>query len=326
MIKISLLLLSIPLLVHAQRTRNGDPFAHTFSIVARDEKTGDLSVGVQSHWFSVGTTVSWGEAGVGVVATQSFINKSFGLRGLALLKKGKTAQKALDELLRLDDGRDMRQVAIADAKGNVAVYTGKKCVDFASHRKGKNYSVQANMMLTDKVPGAMATAFEKNTDLPLPERVLSALNAAQAAGGDIRGRQSAVVLVVKGKSTGNPWNDNHMVDLRVDDADQPLRELDRLLRTHRAYEHMNRGDLAVENNDMSKAMQEYEAAMKQFPQNLEMQYWTAIALANSKQVPKAASMLNRIYAKDANWRELTRRLPNVGLLTVSSAELAQLVK
>ncbi|WP_460978619.1 DUF1028 domain-containing protein [Spirosoma knui] len=321
-----LLLLVVPLLATAQRTHNGEPFAHTFSIVARDEKTGDLAVGVQSHWFSVGTTVSWGEAGVGVVATQSFINKSFGLRGLALLKKGRTAQQALDELLRLDEGRDVRQVAIVDAKGNVAVHTGKKCVDFASHRKGRNYSVQANMMLTDNVPGAMATAFEKNTNLPLPERVLSALHAAQAAGGDIRGRQSAVILVVKGKATGSPWDDNHLVDLRVDDADQPLRELDRLLRTHRAYEHMNRGDLAVEKNDMTKAMQEYGAAMKQFPQNLEMQYWTAIALANSKQVPKAASMLNRIYAKDANWRELTRRLPKVGLLTVSSAELAQLVK
>jgi uncharacterized Ntn-hydrolase superfamily protein len=321
-----LLLSLLPFFAHAQRTRNGEPFAHTFSIVARDMKTGDLAVGVQSHWFSVGTTVSWGEAGVGVVATQSFINKSFGLRGLALLKKGKTAQQALDELLRTDEGRDVRQVAIADAKGNVAVYTGKKCIDFASHRKGKNYSVQANMMLTSKVPDAMATAFEKNTNLALPERVLSALNAAQAAGGDIRGRQSAVILVVKGKATSNPWDDNHVVDLRVDDADQPLRELDRLLRTHRAYEHMNNGDLAVEKNNMAKAMQEYGAAMKQFPQNMEMQYWTAIALANSKQVPKAVSMLKGIYAKDANWRELTRRLPKVGLLTVSSAELAQLVK
>lgn len=310
----------------AQHTRNGDAFAHTFSIVARDEKTGDLAVGVQSHWFSVGTSVSWGEAGVGVVATQSFINKSFGIRGLQLLKQGKTAQQALDELLRTDKGRDVRQVAIADARGNVAVYTGKKCIDFASHQKGKTYSVQANMMLNSTVPGAMANAFEKNANLPLPERVLTALNAAQAAGGDIRGRQSAAILVVKGKATGAPWDDNHLVDLRVDDADQPLREMDRLLRTHRAYEHMNNGDLATEKNDMKKAMQEYGAAMKQFPKNLEMQYWMAIALANTKQVPKAAGMLRSIYAQDANWRELTRRLPKVGLLTVSEAELAQLVK
>ncbi|RIV21166.1 DUF1028 domain-containing protein [Fibrisoma montanum] len=326
---VSLFFLSTTTLAQHARTGTNntrEPFAHTFSIVARDEKTGDLAVGVQSHWFSVGTTVSWGEAGVGVVATQSFVNKSFGLRGLALLKKGKTAQQALDELLRTDEGRDVRQVAIADARGNVAVHTGKKCIDFAGHRKGKNYSVQANMMLTSKVPDAMAAAFEKNAGLPLPERVLSALNAAQGAGGDVRGRQSAVLLVVKGKATGAPWDENHVVDLRVDDADQPLRELERLLRTHRAYEHMNNGDLAIEKNDMKRAMQEYGAAMKQFPQNLEMQYWTAIALANTRQVPKAAGMLRAIYAKDANWRELTRRLPKVGLLTVSDADLKTLLQ
>ena len=318
--------LVLPLPLFAQHTRSGDPFAHTFSIVARDERTGDLAVGVQSHWFSVGTSVAWGEAGVGVVATQSFTNKSFGIRGLQLLKGGKTAQQALDELLRTDEGREVRQVAIVDAKGNVAVHTGKKCIDFAGHHKGTAYSVQANMMLNKTVPDAMAKAFEANRTLPLPERVLSALNAAQAAGGDIRGRQSAVLLVVKGKATGAPWDDNHLVDLRVDDADQPLPELARLLRTHRAYEFMNNGDLATEKNDMKAAMQAYGSAMKLFPKNLEMQYWTAIALANTKQVAKAAGMLRGIYVQDANWRELTRRLPKVGLLTVSDAELAQLLK
>ena len=324
--KLFVLLLNLPLLINAQHTRQGESFAHTFSIVARDEKTGDLAVGVQSHWFSVGTSVSWGEAGVGVVATQSFTNKSFGIRGLQLLKAGKTAQQALDELLRTDEGRDVRQVAIADAKGNVAVHTGKKCIDFAGHHKGTTYSVQANMMLNNTVPDVMAKAFDKNSTLPLPERVMAALNAAQAAGGDIRGRQSAVLLVVKGKATGAPWDDNHLVDLRVDDADQPLAELTRLLRVHRAYEHMNKGDLATETNNMKVAMQEYGAAMKLFPKNLEMQYWTAIALANTKQVPKAAGMLRNIYAQDGNWRELTRRLPKVGLLTVSGAELAQLLR
>jgi len=318
-------LLVFPFSLFAQHTAHRDPFAHTFSIVARDERTGDLAVGVQSHWFSVGTSVSWGEAGVGVVATQSFTNKSFGIRGLRLLKEGKTAQQALDALLAADPGRDVRQVAIADAKGNVAVHTGTKCVDFAGHRKGKNYSVQSNMMLTSRVPNAMASAFEKASNLPLPERVLKALEAAQGAGGDIRGRQSAVLLVVKGKATGAPWDDNHRVDLRVDDHEQPLRELDRLLRLHRAYDHMNNGDLATEKNDMKKAMQEYGAAMKLFPQNLEMQYWTAIALANTKRVNEAVPMLQKIYAKDANWREMTRRLPKVGLLTVSDAEFRQLL-
>ena len=321
-----LLLFLLPLLANAQHTRTGDPFAHTFSIVARDEKTGDMAVGVQSHWFSVGTSVSWAEAGVGAVATQSFTNKSFGIRGLQLLKDGKTAQEALDELLRTDEGRDVRQVAIVDAKGNVAVHTGSKCIDFAGDHKGTGYSVQANMMLNKTVPDAMAAAFEKNASLPLPERVMAALTAAQAAGGDIRGRQSAALLVVRGKATGAPWDDNHLVDLRVDDADQPLPELARLLRTHRAYEYMNNGDLATEKNDMALAMQAYGAAMKLFPKNLEMQYWTAIALANTKQVPEAAGMLQRIYAQDANWRELTRRLPKVGLLTVSDAEMKTLVR
>ena len=319
-------LLLFPALTFAQHTRSGDPFAHTFSIVARDEKTGDLAVGVQSHWFSVGTSVSWGEAGVGVIATQSFINKSFGPRGLALLKQGKTAQQALDELLSTDDARAVRQVGIVDAKGNIAVHTGDKCIDHAGHRTGKNYSVQSNMMLTNTVPDAMAAAFEKNAGLPLAERVLKTLEAAQAAGGDIRGRQSAAILVVRGQSANEPWNDNHVVDLRVDDAEQPLREMDRLLKTHRAYEYMNNGDLATEKNDMKLAMQEYGAAMKLFPDNLEMQYWTAIALANTKQVPQAAQMLQTIYTKDKNWRELTRRLPKVGLLTVSAPELAELVK
>ncbi|WP_311136519.1 DUF1028 domain-containing protein [Hymenobacter cellulosilyticus] len=164
-----------------------DPLAHTYSIVARDPATGDMAVAVQSHWFSVGTAVSWGEAGVGVVATQSFTNKSFGTRGLALLKSGKTAQQALDELLATDEGRDVRQVAILDAKGNVATHTGKKCVDMAGHVKGSQFSVQANMMLNDKVWPAMAQAYEKNAKLPFAERVLSALEAAEAAGGDIRG-------------------------------------------------------------------------------------------------------------------------------------------
>lgn len=319
-----ILFLVVPSLVLAQHTRSGDPFAHTFSIVARDPKTGDLAVGVQSHWFSVGTSVSWAEAGVGAIATQSFTNKSFGLRGLQLLRTGKTAQQALDELLRTDDGRDVRQVAIVDIKGNVAVHTGSKCIDFAGHHVGVGYSVQANMMLNNTVPAAMAKAFEANAARPLPERVLSALDAAQTAGGDIRGRQSAVLLVVRGKATDAPWDDNHLVDLRVDDADRPLVELARLLRLHRAYEHMNNGDLATEKNDMTSAMREYGAAMKLFPHNLEMQYWTAIALANTKQLDKASAMLRSIYAKDHNWRELTRRLPKVGLLTVSPEALKRL--
>lgn len=311
---------------NAQFFRKDNGLAHTFSIVARDEKTGEMAVGVQSHWFSVGTSVSWAEAGVGAVATQSFTNKSFGIRGLALLKEGKTAQQTLDILLSDDSGREVRQVGIVDAQGNVANFTGKNCVDFASDLKGKNYAVQSNMMLNNKVPAAMAKAFETNTNLPLAERVLDALKAAQMVGGDIRGKQSAAILVVKGTTSGKPWDENHLVDLRVDDNPAPLKEIERLLKTHRAYDHMNNGDLAVENNNMSLAMQEYETAMKMFPKNLEMQYWTAITLANRGNVQKASLMLKAIYAKEPNWQKMTPRLPKSGLLTVNKKELNMLLK
>ncbi|AYA36493.1 DUF1028 domain-containing protein [Hymenobacter oligotrophus] len=301
-----------------------EPFAYTYSIVARDPKTGEMAVAVQSHWFSVGTAVSWAEAGVGAVATQSFTNKSFGMRGLALLKSGKTAQQALDELLSTDEGRDVRQVAIVDSKGNVAAHTGKKCVDMAGHITGKQFSVQANMMVSDKVWPAMAKAFEQSEGQPLAERVLAALDAAQAQGGDIRGRQSAALLVVGASASQTPWDDR-LVDLRVDDNPEPLKELRRLLKLHRAYDHMNAGDLAVEKNDMPTAVREYQTAEQAFPQNLEMRYWHAITLANKGQVAEAKKMLKPIFKQDPNWRTLTARLPKVGLLTVSAPELQQIL-
>ncbi len=299
--------------------------AHTFSIVARDEVTGEMAVGVQSHWFSVGTAVSWGEAGIGVVATQSFVNKSYGIKGLALMKKGKTAPEALKELLAADEGREVRQVAMIDANGNVNSYTGKNCIDYASNIVGKNYSVQSNMMLSKGVCEAMSKAFIASEGKPLAERVLSSLQAAQAAGGDIRGKQSAAILVVAGKSKGEPWNER-LIDLRVDDNKAPLTELSRLLRLYRAYEHMDKGDLATEKNDMKLAMEEYGAAMKMFPENLEMQYWTAITLANNKKIAEASKLLQQIYKKGSNWRALTKRLPKVSLLNVSEAEFKELIK
>ena len=301
------------------------PFAHTFSIVARDPVTGDMAVGVQSHWFSVGTAVPWGEAGVGVVATQSFVNKSYGPKGLELMKQGKTAPEALASLLALDEGREVRQVAMIDARGNVNAFTGKNCIDHAVNIVGKNFSVQSNMMLNNTVCPAMAKAFEASLGKPLAERVLLALHAAQTAGGDIRGKQSAALLVVAGKSSGQTWNDR-LIDLRVDDNALPLAELDRLLRLYRAYEFMDKGDLATEKNDMISAMEQYGAAMKMFPKNLEMQYWTAITLANNKKVDVAVPMLQKIYKQDPNWRELTRRLPKVNLLTVTADDLKRLLK
>jgi len=179
-------------------------------------------------------------------------------------------------------------------------------------------------MSTDKVWPAMAEAF-KNSKGPLAERMLTALEAAQKAGGDIRGKQSAALLVFRGKSTGKVWEDK-LVDLRVDDSPSPLIELKRLLKVHRAYEHMNNGDLQVEKNNMTKAMEEYSAAMKMFPDNLEMKYWTAVTLANNGELKKALPMFKEIFAKDKNWKTLTPRLIPNGLLKVDEKQLKEIMK
>jgi uncharacterized Ntn-hydrolase superfamily protein len=320
------LFLFISTVVHAQFYKKNDGLAHTFSIVAIDKERGEIGVAVQSHWFSVGNVVAWAKGGVGAIATQSFVNKSFGPRGLEMMANEKSAQETLDALLATDASSNVRQVGIVDTKGNIAVHTGDKCIDHAGHISGKNYSVQSNMMLTDGVPKAMSKAFENNANLPLAERMLKALEAAQSVGGDIRGKQSAAIRIVKLASTGEPWNDDYIVDLRVDDNNDPIGELARLLKVHRAYEFMNEGDLQVEYGDMTKAMASYNNAMKMFPNNLEMQYWTAITLANNGDIAKASKMLQKVYEKDANWRELTKRLPKVGLLTIDSQYLELLLK
>ncbi len=305
---------------HAQSFKQENPLAHTYSIVARDPVTGDMAVGVQSHWFSVGTVVSWGEAGVGVIATQSFVNKSFGIRGLALLKEGKTPQEALETLLSTDAGKAVRQVSILDKHGQIATHTGDLCIKFAGHIIGEDFSVQANMMLNDQVWPKMALAYEAADSLPLAERVLQAMKGAQAAGGDIRGQQSASILVVKGVSENKPW-DERLIDLRVDDSKDPLTELERLLKVYRAYEHMNNGDLAVEKNDMPLASLEYQKAEEMFPDNLEMKYWHAITLLNNGDIQTASDMLLAVFKKDENWRKLTARLPASGILKLSEKDL-----
>ena len=301
-----------------------EPLAHTFSIVARDPQTGELGVAVQSHWFSVGSIVSWAEPGVGAVATQSFVNASFGPRGLALLKEGKTAQEALKILIESDEGREMRQLAIVDADGNVAAHTGKRCIDEAGHITGDQFSVQANMMTNNTVWSAMAKAFKKAKG-PLAERMMAAMEAAQAEGGDIRGKQSAAILVVKGTSTGKIWEDR-LIDLRVEDHPDAVEEIKRTLRVYRAYEHMNAGDHAIEIDDIEGALREYGAAQEMFPDNLEMKYWTAVSLANAERVDDALELFRKIFKQDDNWRELTRRLPKVGLLTVNKKDFDRICK
>jgi uncharacterized Ntn-hydrolase superfamily protein len=285
---------------------------HTFSIVARDPATGELGVAVQSHWFSVGSIVAWAEAGVGAVATQSFVDPSYGKNGLELMRAGKSAPDTLKELLEKDEGREVRQVAMIDAQGRVDAWTGKDDIQAAGHIVGTNFSVQANLMLNDKVWPAMARAFE-STKGDLADRMLAALDAAQAAGGDIRGRQSAAMIVVTGKPTGMAWKDRTF-DLRVDDSPQPLVELRRLVRLQRAYNHMNAGDLAVEKKDNEGALREYGAAEKLVPNSAEMIYWHAVALVNMGRVEESLPLFRRVFAMDRNWITLTPRLPKSGLL------------
>ena len=307
--------------INSSKTSN---FTHTYSVVARDSKTGDMGVGVQSHYFSVGSVVDWGKSGVGVVATQSFVNKSFGLRGLKLLKQGKTPTEALEILLSDDEGKDVRQVAILDTQGRVAVHTGVKCIKHAGHIKGDNFSVQANMMLSDKVWGEMAKAFEIHNNLPLPERIIKTMEAAEAVGGDIRGKQSSALLIVKGEPVENEWDDP-FIDLRVEDHSEPLKELSRLLKLWRAYEHLEKGDVAMEKEDINLAFEEYNLAREMFPNDIEMKYWTAVSLVNTKNLDKALPLFKEIFEINDNWRILTERLPEVDLLNLDKDDLEKIL-
>ncbi len=295
---------------------------HTFSIVARDPKSGEIGVAVQSHWFSVGSVVPWAESGVGAVATQSFVDPSYGPKGLDLMRSGKSALEALKELIVADAREDVRQVAMVDNKGRVATHTGRRCIECAGHKSGDGYSVQANLMLNDKVPSAMAKAFEE-TQVDLAERMMVTLEAAQHVGGDIRGKQSAAMIVVKAESSGKPWKDR-IVDLRVEDHPEPLKELRRLLTVARVYKHMNSGDAAMEKNDLALAMKEYGAAMKLAEANAEVAFWSALTLATKGKVDQALPIFKKVFATDKNWVEVLKRLPKAGLISDDDAGRALL--
>jgi uncharacterized Ntn-hydrolase superfamily protein len=284
----------------------------TFSIVARDPATGDLGVAVQSHWFSVGSIVTWAEAGVGAVATQSFVEPSYGPKGLALMKQGVAPKDALARLLAADAQSDVRQVAFVDARGRAAAHTGAKCIPGAGQHVGDGYTTESNLMLTNEVPDAMARAFEAAKG-PLAERMMAALDAAQGVGGDIRGKQSAAILVVRGKASDTPWTDR-VVDLRVDDAAQPLVELRRLLTLHRAYERMNRGDEAVALGKMDDALREYSEAQRMVPDNDEFVFWTAVTLVANERTDEALPLFARAFRMNPSWMLLVPRLPAVGQL------------
>ncbi len=296
----------------AQESRRPLRPVHTYSIVARDEATGQLGVAVQSHWFSVGSIVSWAEPGVGAIATQSFVEVTYGPLGLELMRSGKTAEGALRSLLASDEHTDLRQVAMVDAQGNVAVHTGDKAIIEWCDHTGNGYSVQANLMLNATVCDAMVRAYE-STDGDLAERLMSALEAAQAVGGDIRGKQSAAMLVVSGDRSLPAWG-GRVFDLRIEDHPEPVKEMRRLLNLARAYNYMNEGDEHLTQGDVAAAVEAYGKAEALAPDSHEMVFWHAATLAGIGQVDEALPLFKRAFDMWPEWRELVPRLPASGLL------------
>ena len=296
----------------------------TYSIVARDKKTGELGVAVQSHFFSVGSIVTWARAGVGAVATQAMVDVKYGPLGLELMSGGRSAPEALSALLKADSNSASRQVAMVDAKGRVAAHTGSKCLPNAGHVTGDGFSCQGNIMRNDRVWGAMKASFERNNRLPLAERMVGALEAAEKAGGDIRGKQSSAILVVSPELKPTYW-EGRLVELRVEDHPAPVPELKRLVRYQRGYEWANKGDDFLTAKDYPKALDAYSKALSLVPEIDELKFWVGIGLLSSGRTEKGEQMLKEVIAKDRNWAEVTRGIAQVRSPAIAPEVLSRLL-
>ncbi len=299
----------------------------TYSIVARDEKTGEMGVAVQSHYFSVGPIVAWGEAGIGVVATQSAVDPAYGPRGLELMRKGKSAKEALEELLDQDPDISGRQVAMLDSNGAVDAYTGPKSIFAAGHLIGEQVSVQANLMEKETVWPAMLEAYEqsKSAGNDLAERLLKALEAAEQEGGDIRGKQSAAILVVAGENTGQSWVDQ-LFDLRVEDHPDPLVELRRLVTMRRAYNALIDAGKHLADKDSEKAMLGFSNALNLAPDHIthgEIPFWIGVTLINAGEIAEALPYLARAQKQHKSWIDLIPRLVSSGRFPDDAAIIQQ---
>ena len=284
----------------------------TYSIVARDAQTGELGVAVQSRYFSVGSIVTWAEAGVGAVATQSMANPDYGPRGIALMREGASAPDALDALVREDNGRHVRQVAMVDATGTAAAHTGKNCIAAAGQIVGDGFSVQANMMVDDSICPAMHGAYI-GAKGDLADRMLAALDAAQAAGGDIRGQQSAAMLIVGAERDERPWR-GVVLELRIEDHARPLDELRRLLRLKRAYALVDDGDEAMASGDLETAMRQYDRALEFAPDHDELQFWAGLALYKQGRIDEAEPLLRAAFATNPPMADLVERVVHLGVI------------
>ena len=275
----------------------------TYSIVALDPATGELGAAVQSHWFSVGSLCTWARPGVGAVATQSVVEPAFGPHALDRMQDGASAQDALAELIGADPLGAVRQVAVVDAEGGVAVHTGTQCIPCAGDATGAHWSCQANMMARDTVPQAMSSAFE-HAEGDLADRLLAALRAAEGEGGDVRGRQSAALLVVPGE--GEPWETR--VDLRVEDHRDPIEEIARLLGLQRAYELAGRADELMAADDAVEAGALYRRAAELAPGSDELLFWAGLALAHAGDLEAGVDAVRRAIAVHTGWATLLERL------------------
>jgi uncharacterized Ntn-hydrolase superfamily protein len=280
--------------------------AVTYSIVARDAGSGELGVAVQSRAFNTGAACAWAEAGVGAVATQSFTERRYGPRGLALLAEGRDPREALDELLAADERRDVRQVAFLDTAGQTAAHTGADCVPHAGDLSDVNVSVQGNMLRSSDVWPAMREAFDATTGT-LAERLLAALDGAEAAGGDYRGRQAAGLVVVSGEPDEQPSVDR-VFDLRVDDHEEPLRELRRLHRLAAGYRRRNRIDESCDPEE------EHEAALEAGLRDDEAALAALFAHARRGDVERASALVAELVAAEPMSIPAFERYEELGLV------------
>src|SRR3954470_6232110 len=276
----------------------------TYSIVARDPETGELGAAVQSHWFQTGAIVTWAAAGVGAVCTQSVADPAYGPRLLERLAAGEAPGEALTALVAADEQGNYRQVAVVGSAGEVAVHTGADCIAFAGHEPGEAFSAQANMMASPDVWPAMAAAY-RAADGPLARRMLAALDAAEGAGGDVRGRQSAAMVVAP--ATGDPWQKT--VDLRVDDHPEPLAELRRLLDLNDAYAAATEGDDLAGEHRHEEAGEAYRRAVDLAPDSHELLFWAGMATFARGETDDGLEMVRRAIAMQPGWAELLPRLP-----------------
>jgi uncharacterized Ntn-hydrolase superfamily protein len=275
----------------------------TYSIVARDPETGELGGAVQSHWFSVGSLCVWARPGIGAVATQSVVEPAYGPNALDRLADNIGAQQALGELLAADPLAAVRQVAVIDANGGLSAHTGADCIPHAGHVTGDHHSAQANMMARETVPQAMSEAFTNATG-PLSERLFAALEAAEGEGGDVRGRQSAALVVVGPE--GEPWRRN--VDLRVEDHSDPLKELRRLLTLQRAYDLAGSADELLAAGRVEEAGERYREASRIAPESDELLFWAGLALAQAGDLDAGVEAVRQAAERQPNWLVLLDRL------------------